>query len=84
MCSFIGFPERILPKTMYTINIGQNQYQSCTYKYIYSAYSTFLLHHPRTREEPSLYKLSKSKDIDFYVYTTNQLRTYIETNSRQS
>ena len=33
---------------------------------IYIRRTTHFLHqHPRTREEPSLYKLSKSKDIDF-------------------
>ena len=37
---------------------------------IYIRHTTHFLHqHPRTREEPSLYKLSKSKDIDFFMYT---------------
>ena len=37
---------------------------------IYIRRTTHFLHqHPRTREEPSLYKLSKSKDIDFFMCT---------------
>ena len=48
MDSSIGFRERILLKTMYTINIGQNQYQSCTYIYIFGVQhiSYFTTHAP--------------------------------------